>query len=140
MKYWKYLLPVIDYKLNYRKFIQYFTGGNFWKQPLLTTCGTATPTAILQGFEIETPPTVYNLFLWSAVAVPWYSKYVSLFPHLWKILTHSRVRDGIWLTPENLREIYAGLKVDKNDDGKNGDYCLITNNSTWILKQLLRLK
>uniref|UniRef100_A0A3P8UJ14 Transmembrane prolyl 4-hydroxylase n=2 Tax=Cynoglossus semilaevis TaxID=244447 RepID=A0A3P8UJ14_CYNSE len=36
---------------------------------------------------------------------------------LHEILTHSRVRDGIWLTPENLREIYAGLKVDKNDDG-----------------------
>uniref|UniRef100_A0A3Q2VDM9 Prolyl 4-hydroxylase, transmembrane b n=2 Tax=Haplochromini TaxID=319058 RepID=A0A3Q2VDM9_HAPBU len=29
---------------------------------------------------------------------------------LHEILTHSRVRDGIWLTPENLREIYAGLK------------------------------
>lgn len=40
-----------------------------------------------------------------------------LFP-LWQILTHSRVRDGIWLTPENLREIYAGLKADKNNDGK----------------------
>uniref|UniRef100_A0A8C7YXD1 Transmembrane prolyl 4-hydroxylase n=1 Tax=Oryzias sinensis TaxID=183150 RepID=A0A8C7YXD1_9TELE len=34
-----------------------------------------------------------------------------------EILTHSRVRDGIWLTPENLREIYAGLKADKNNDG-----------------------
>uniref|UniRef100_A0A3Q0SKD6 Prolyl 4-hydroxylase, transmembrane n=1 Tax=Amphilophus citrinellus TaxID=61819 RepID=A0A3Q0SKD6_AMPCI len=31
-----------------------------------------------------------------------------------QILTHSRVRDGIWLTPENLREIYAGLKADKD--------------------------
>ncbi|XP_068170415.1 transmembrane prolyl 4-hydroxylase [Antennarius striatus] len=36
---------------------------------------------------------------------------------LHEILTHSRVRDGIWLTPETLREIYAGLKVDKDDDG-----------------------
>uniref|UniRef100_A0A3Q1BY01 Fe2OG dioxygenase domain-containing protein n=1 Tax=Amphiprion ocellaris TaxID=80972 RepID=A0A3Q1BY01_AMPOC len=25
--------------------------------------------------------------------------------------------DGIWLTPENLREIYAGLKADKDDNG-----------------------
>uniref|UniRef100_A0A3Q2VFC8 Prolyl 4-hydroxylase, transmembrane b n=3 Tax=Haplochromini TaxID=319058 RepID=A0A3Q2VFC8_HAPBU len=33
---------------------------------------------------------------------------------LHEILTHSRVRDGIWLTPENLREIYAGLKADKD--------------------------
>ncbi|MEQ2175303.1 hypothetical protein GOODEAATRI_016713 [Goodea atripinnis] len=33
------------------------------------------------------------------------------------VLTHSRVRDGIWLTPENLREIYDGLKADKNGDG-----------------------
>uniref|UniRef100_A0A7N8XLS6 Prolyl 4-hydroxylase, transmembrane b n=1 Tax=Mastacembelus armatus TaxID=205130 RepID=A0A7N8XLS6_9TELE len=33
------------------------------------------------------------------------------------ILTHSRVRDGIWLTPENLREIYAGLQVDKDANG-----------------------
>uniref|UniRef100_A0A1A8KG60 Transmembrane prolyl 4-hydroxylase n=2 Tax=Nothobranchius kuhntae TaxID=321403 RepID=A0A1A8KG60_NOTKU len=36
---------------------------------------------------------------------------------LQEILTHSRVRDGIWLTPENLREIYAGLKADKDDNG-----------------------
>ncbi|XP_071382417.1 transmembrane prolyl 4-hydroxylase [Centroberyx affinis] len=36
---------------------------------------------------------------------------------LHEILTHSRVRDGIWLTPENLREIYAGLKADKDDNG-----------------------
>ncbi|KAM9482598.1 transmembrane prolyl 4-hydroxylase isoform 2-T2 [Clarias gariepinus] len=35
-----------------------------------------------------------------------------LQPH--EILTHSRVRDGIWMTPENLREIYAGLKVDQD--------------------------
>ncbi|XP_061583205.1 transmembrane prolyl 4-hydroxylase [Cololabis saira] len=35
---------------------------------------------------------------------------------LHEILTHSRVRDGIWLTPENLREIYAGLKADKDGD------------------------
>ncbi|CAL1609349.1 unnamed protein product [Knipowitschia caucasica] len=34
-----------------------------------------------------------------------------------EILTHSRVRDGIWLTPDTLREIYAGLKADKNGDG-----------------------
>uniref|UniRef100_A0A3Q2PLY1 Prolyl 4-hydroxylase, transmembrane n=1 Tax=Fundulus heteroclitus TaxID=8078 RepID=A0A3Q2PLY1_FUNHE len=33
------------------------------------------------------------------------------------ILTHSRVRDGIWLTPETLREIYDGLKADKDGDG-----------------------
>ncbi|XP_036386494.1 transmembrane prolyl 4-hydroxylase [Megalops cyprinoides] len=36
---------------------------------------------------------------------------------LQEILTHSRVRDGIWLTPENLREIYAGLKADPDGDG-----------------------
>ncbi|XP_041837407.1 transmembrane prolyl 4-hydroxylase [Melanotaenia boesemani] len=36
---------------------------------------------------------------------------------LQEILTHSRVRDGIWLTPENLREIYAGLKADKDNNG-----------------------
>ncbi|XP_076012528.1 transmembrane prolyl 4-hydroxylase [Genypterus blacodes] len=34
-----------------------------------------------------------------------------------EILTHSRVRDGIWLTPENLREIYAGLQADKDANG-----------------------
>ncbi|KAK1796572.1 hypothetical protein P4O66_009614 [Electrophorus voltai] len=34
-----------------------------------------------------------------------------------EILTHSRVRDGIWLTPENLREIYDGLKVDQDNNG-----------------------
>lgn len=38
---------------------------------------------------------------------------------LWQILTHSRVRDGIWLTPENLREIYTGLKADKDGNGRN---------------------
>uniref|UniRef100_A0A672H1G6 Prolyl 4-hydroxylase, transmembrane (endoplasmic reticulum) n=1 Tax=Salarias fasciatus TaxID=181472 RepID=A0A672H1G6_SALFA len=37
---------------------------------------------------------------------------------LHEILTHSRVRDGIWLTPENLKEIYAGLKADKDNNGK----------------------
>ncbi|XP_046882215.1 transmembrane prolyl 4-hydroxylase isoform X2 [Hypomesus transpacificus] len=36
---------------------------------------------------------------------------------LQEILTHSRVRDGIWLTPENLREIYTGLKADKDNNG-----------------------
>uniref|UniRef100_A0A7N6AXF0 Transmembrane prolyl 4-hydroxylase n=1 Tax=Anabas testudineus TaxID=64144 RepID=A0A7N6AXF0_ANATE len=36
---------------------------------------------------------------------------------LHEILTHSRVRDGIWLTPENLREIYAGLNADKDGNG-----------------------
>ncbi|XP_023691713.1 transmembrane prolyl 4-hydroxylase isoform X1 [Paramormyrops kingsleyae] len=36
---------------------------------------------------------------------------------LQEILTHSRVHDGIWLTPENLREIYAGLKADPDGDG-----------------------
>ncbi|XP_077429992.1 transmembrane prolyl 4-hydroxylase [Vanacampus margaritifer] len=36
---------------------------------------------------------------------------------LHEILTHSRVRDGIWLTPENLQEIYAGLKADKDENG-----------------------
>ncbi|XP_068598513.1 transmembrane prolyl 4-hydroxylase [Brachionichthys hirsutus] len=36
---------------------------------------------------------------------------------LHEILTHSRVRDGIWLTPETLREIYAGLNADKDEDG-----------------------
>ncbi|XP_028826254.1 transmembrane prolyl 4-hydroxylase isoform X2 [Denticeps clupeoides] len=34
-----------------------------------------------------------------------------------EILTHSRVRDGIWLTPENLREIYAGLNADPDGNG-----------------------
>ncbi|KAM4613511.1 transmembrane prolyl 4-hydroxylase [Polymixia lowei] len=38
-----------------------------------------------------------------------------LQPH--EILTHSRVRDGIWLTPENLQEIYAGLNADKDGNG-----------------------
>lgn len=38
---------------------------------------------------------------------------------LWQILTHSRVRDGIWLTPENLREIYTGLEADKDGNGRN---------------------
>lgn len=33
-----------------------------------------------------------------------------------EILTHSRVRDGIWLTPDILRDIYAGLHADKNGD------------------------
>ncbi|KAM9800747.1 transmembrane prolyl 4-hydroxylase [Syngnathus typhle] len=36
---------------------------------------------------------------------------------LHEILTHSRVRDGIWLTPENLQEIYAGLNADKDGNG-----------------------
>lgn len=36
---------------------------------------------------------------------------------LQEILTHSRVRDGIWLTPDNLREIYAGLKADQDNNG-----------------------
>ncbi|XP_029538794.2 transmembrane prolyl 4-hydroxylase isoform X1 [Oncorhynchus nerka] len=36
---------------------------------------------------------------------------------LQEILTHSRVRDGIWLTPENLKEIYAGLKADPDGNG-----------------------
>eukprot|EP00066_Takifugu_rubripes_P007651 XP_003973348.1 PREDICTED: transmembrane prolyl 4-hydroxylase-like [Takifugu rubripes] len=36
---------------------------------------------------------------------------------LHEILTHSRVRDGIWLTPENLREVYDGLKADKDNNG-----------------------
>ncbi|XP_034022345.1 transmembrane prolyl 4-hydroxylase [Thalassophryne amazonica] len=36
---------------------------------------------------------------------------------LHEILTHSRVRDGIWLTPENLLEIYAGLEADKDGNG-----------------------
>lgn len=39
-----------------------------------------------------------------------------------QILTHSRVRDGIWLTPENLREIYAGLKADKDGNGKKSTW------------------
>ncbi|XP_057194278.1 transmembrane prolyl 4-hydroxylase [Triplophysa rosa] len=38
-----------------------------------------------------------------------------LQPH--EILTHSRVRDGIWLTSENLKEIYDGLKVDQDGNG-----------------------
>ncbi|KAK6482312.1 transmembrane prolyl 4-hydroxylase-like [Huso huso] len=36
---------------------------------------------------------------------------------LQEVLTHSRVRDGIWLTPENVREIYAGLKADPDGNG-----------------------
>ncbi|XP_056292505.1 transmembrane prolyl 4-hydroxylase [Pseudoliparis swirei] len=36
---------------------------------------------------------------------------------LHEILTHYRVRNGIWFTPENLREIYAGLKADEDGDG-----------------------
>ena len=42
----------------------------------------------------------------------------NLFLIFTQILTHSRVRDGIWLTPENLREIYTGLKADKDNNGK----------------------
>lgn len=38
-----------------------------------------------------------------------------LQPH--EILTHSRVRDGIWLTSENLKEIYDGLKADLDGNG-----------------------
>ncbi|XP_059916903.1 transmembrane prolyl 4-hydroxylase [Gadus macrocephalus] len=34
-----------------------------------------------------------------------------------EILTHSRVREGIWLTPESLREIYAGIHADKDHNG-----------------------
>lgn len=45
-------------------------------------------------------------------------RYVICLLSLLQILTHSRVRDGIWLTPENLREIYAGLKVDQDGNGK----------------------
>lgn len=44
---------------------------------------------------------------------------LSVMLSLLQILTHSRVRDGIWLTPENLREIYAGLKVDQDGNGKD---------------------
>nr|XP_015203776.1 PREDICTED: transmembrane prolyl 4-hydroxylase [Lepisosteus oculatus] len=36
---------------------------------------------------------------------------------LQEVLTHSRVRDGIWLTPDSLREIYAGLKADPDGNG-----------------------
>lgn len=35
-----------------------------------------------------------------------------------QILTHSRVRDGIWLTLENLKDIYTGLDADKDGNGK----------------------
>ncbi|XP_066553664.1 transmembrane prolyl 4-hydroxylase [Amia ocellicauda] len=36
---------------------------------------------------------------------------------LQEVLTHSRVRDGIWLTPDSLREIYTGLKADPDGNG-----------------------
>ncbi|XP_029358724.1 transmembrane prolyl 4-hydroxylase [Echeneis naucrates] len=50
---------------------------------------------------------------------------------LHEILTHSRVRDGIWLTPENLREIYAGLKADKdgNDLLSLEEFKLLSNDA-----------
>lgn len=51
-------------------------------------------------------------------------------PHaLWQILTHSRVRDGIWLTPENLKEIYTGLKADKDGNGKS--ICILQVKIGW---------
>ncbi|KAM8914385.1 transmembrane prolyl 4-hydroxylase isoform 2-T2 [Spinachia spinachia] len=50
---------------------------------------------------------------------------------LHEILTHSRVRDGIWLTPENLKEIYAGLKADKdgNDLLSLEEFKLLSNDA-----------
>ncbi|KAM6927973.1 transmembrane prolyl 4-hydroxylase [Xenentodon cancila] len=50
---------------------------------------------------------------------------------LHEILTHSRVRDGIWLTPENLREIYSGLKADKdgNDLLSLEEFRLLSNDA-----------
>ncbi|KAJ8370789.1 hypothetical protein SKAU_G00108170 [Synaphobranchus kaupii] len=36
---------------------------------------------------------------------------------LQEILTQSHARDGMWLTPENLQEIYAGLKANPDRNG-----------------------
>ena len=54
---------------------------------------------------------------------------------LQQILTHSRVRDGIWLTPENLREIYAGLKADKDGNGEKSTLFLDLGfiNKGWLV-------
>uniref|UniRef100_A0A8C6TAV8 Prolyl 4-hydroxylase, transmembrane (endoplasmic reticulum) n=1 Tax=Neogobius melanostomus TaxID=47308 RepID=A0A8C6TAV8_9GOBI len=46
-----------------------------------------------------------------------------------EILTHSRVRDGIWLTPDTLREIYAGLKADKNGLLSLEEFRLLSNDA-----------
>ncbi|XP_061115201.1 transmembrane prolyl 4-hydroxylase-like [Conger conger] len=36
---------------------------------------------------------------------------------LQEILTHSHTQDGMWLTPERLQEIYAGLKANPDHNG-----------------------
>uniref|UniRef100_A0A8C3FYN0 Prolyl 4-hydroxylase, transmembrane n=1 Tax=Cyclopterus lumpus TaxID=8103 RepID=A0A8C3FYN0_CYCLU len=57
---------------------------------------------------------------------------------LHEILTHYRVRDGIWLTPENLREIYAGLKADEDGNGKKSTF-FFKKHYLWVKRsQLVR--
>ncbi|XP_078066058.1 transmembrane prolyl 4-hydroxylase-like [Mustelus asterias] len=34
-----------------------------------------------------------------------------------EVLTHTRFGDGVWITPENVREIYTGLKADPDGNG-----------------------
>ncbi|XP_062924295.1 transmembrane prolyl 4-hydroxylase-like isoform X2 [Mobula hypostoma] len=34
-----------------------------------------------------------------------------------EVLTHTRFGDGVWITPENIREIYTGLKADPDGNG-----------------------
>ncbi|XP_038668179.1 transmembrane prolyl 4-hydroxylase [Scyliorhinus canicula] len=34
-----------------------------------------------------------------------------------EVLTHTRFGDGVWITPENVREIYTGLEADPDGNG-----------------------
>ncbi|XP_072437933.1 transmembrane prolyl 4-hydroxylase isoform X2 [Chiloscyllium punctatum] len=34
-----------------------------------------------------------------------------------EVLTHTRFGDGVWITPENIREIYTGLEADPDGNG-----------------------
>lgn len=35
-----------------------------------------------------------------------------------EVLTHTRFGDGVWITPENIREIYTGLEADPDGNGE----------------------
>ncbi|KAG7472287.1 hypothetical protein MATL_G00107350 [Megalops atlanticus] len=52
---------------------------------------------------------------------------------LQEILTHSSARDRFWLTPENLQEIYAGLKDDPDQDGllSLGEFKRLSSKALW---------
>ncbi|XP_036389872.1 transmembrane prolyl 4-hydroxylase-like isoform X2 [Megalops cyprinoides] len=52
---------------------------------------------------------------------------------LQEILTHSSARDRFWLTPENLQEIYAGLKADPDRDGllSLGEFKRLSSKALW---------